>query len=113
MRDLERNGRLVYHSKRYLTLDGVEYFGAPVALRCNPMPVVTDYSTVPKGTVVTATKRFTLSKCVDLVEIVAGDRFYLDVVPTEDYYMGGDADYLVIAVEDTTCISVILQRMEV
>ena len=62
MRNLERNGRLIYHTKRYLTDAGVEYFGVPVALRCNPMPVTTDWVTVDKGTMEKGTKRFVMSR---------------------------------------------------
>lgn len=156
MRDLERNGKLIYHSKRRLTEDGVEYFDVPVALRCNPMPVSMDYSSLPKGQVVRASKKFTISRSslretlvfnpygydspiegesiygmdsnnpygwVDtyltrwINDLNSADRFYVDVEPDIDYtsyMMAENADYMVIAVEDTpNYITVILQRLDV
>lgn len=62
MRTLERNQKLIYHAKRNLTEDGIEYFSVPVALRCNPMPVSTDWTQAEKGLVSTGMKKFILSR---------------------------------------------------
>lgn len=62
MRMLERNEKIIYHSKRNLTDDGIEYFDVPVALRCNPMPVSTDWSRTTGGTIETGMKRFIISR---------------------------------------------------
>jgi len=62
MRMLERNEKIIYHSKRHLTSDGVEYFDVPVALRCNPMPVSTQWSQVTGGSFEKGMKKFMLSR---------------------------------------------------
>ena len=49
MRMLERNSKIIYHSKRHLTDDGIEYFDVPVALKVNPMPLSTNWTLVKKG----------------------------------------------------------------
>lgn len=155
MRNLERNGKLIYHTKRYLTEDGVEYFGVPVALRCNPMPISTEWSTLPVGTVDLGMKKFILSRDglrdtiifraygydspiegesvygldVDnpygwveeyltrwINDLLSGDRFYVDTLPSEnysEYTMAEGADYVVVAVEDTpNTIGVVLKRLQ-
>lgn len=62
MRMLERNERIIYHSKRHVTDDGVEYFDVPVALRCNPMPVNRGWIQQITGVVETGMKRFIISR---------------------------------------------------
>lgn len=62
MRTLERNEKIIYHSKRRLTDEGVEYFDPPVALKANPMPVSNQWLTNGKGTFELGIKRFILSR---------------------------------------------------
>lgn len=62
MRMLERNEKIIYHSKRHLTDDGVEYFDVPVALRCNPMPVSVEWSQTVGGAIEKGMKKFMLSR---------------------------------------------------
>ena len=124
MRMLERNEKIIYHSKRHLTDDGIEYFDVPVALRCNPMPVSTDWSRTSGGTIETGMKRFIISR--DTLRnafvfnpcgcnLTNGDRFYVDAqtpdTPDEEMMAVG-ADYVVAGVEDTpNYIGVILRRL--
>lgn len=126
MRMLERNEKIIYHSKRNLTDDGIEYFDVPVALRRNPMPVSTDWSRTTGGTIETGMKRFVISRDTlrnelefnsygyDLNE---GDRFYVDAQPPDtpdEKMMAVGADYVVAGVEDTpNYIGVILRRLAV
>jgi len=126
MRMLERNEKIIYHSKRHLTDDGIEYFDVPVALRCNPMPVSTDWSRTTGGTVETGMKRFVISRDTlrnTLVfnpygcDLTNGDRFYVDAqtpdTPDEEMMAVG-ADYVVAGVEDTpNYIGVILRRLAI
>lgn len=121
---LERNEKTIYHSKRNLTDDGIEYFDVPVALRCNPMPVSTDWSRTTGGTIETGMKRFIISR--DTLRnafvfnpygcnLTNGDRFYVDAqtpdTPDEEMMAVG-ADYVVAGVEDTpNYIGVILRRL--
>lgn len=136
MRMLERNEKIIYHSKRNLTDDGIEYFDVPVALRCNPMPVSTDWSRTTGGTIETGMKRFIISRdtlrntlvfnaygWVDeyltrwIHDLTNGDRFYVDAqtpdTPDEEMMAVG-ADYVVAGVEDTpNYIGVILKRLAV
>ena len=136
MRMLERNEKIIYHSKRNLTDDGIEYFDVPVALRCNPMPVSTDWSRTTGGTIETGMKRFIISRdtlrntlvfnpygWVDeyltrwIHDLTDGDRFYVDAqtpdTPDEEMMAVG-ADYVVAGVEDTpNYIGVILKRLAV
>lgn len=62
MRMLERNGKIIYHCKRHLTDDGVEYFDIPVGIRANPMPVSTDWTRAEKGEVTRGMKKFLISR---------------------------------------------------
>lgn len=156
MRMLERNAKLIYHSKRHLTEDGIEYFDVPVALRVNPMPIQVDWTRAEKGEIETGMKKFLISRTllrdtlifnpygydyplegeetygsdeenpygwIDeyltrwIQELSHGDRFYVDVLPPDDYTdinMAEGADYIVAGVEDTpSYIGIILKRLAV
>ena len=116
MRDLERNRELIYHSKRHLTSDGVEYFDEPVALSCSVIPISSDYTALPKGQVAEAIKKFTLSKYIGLDIPSQYDRFYVDTIvdtTVATYTMADNADYVVVGVEDTlNYVSIILRRLQ-
>ena len=122
MRMLERNEKIIYHSKRNLTDDGIEYFDVPVALRCNPMPVSTDWSRTTGGTIETGMKRFIISRDALVFNLhgydfTNGDRFYVDAQTPDtldEEMMAVGADYVVAGVEDTpNYIGVILRRLAV
>ena len=122
MRMLERNEKTIYHSKRNLTDDGIEYFDVPVALRCNPMPVSTDWSRTTGGTIETGMKRFIISRDTLVFnpyghDFTNGDRFYVDAQTPDtrdEEMMAVGADYVVAGVEDTpNYIGVILKRLAV
>ena len=122
MRMLERNEKIIYHSKRHLTDDGIEYFDVPVALRCNPMPVSTDWSRTTGGTIETGMKRFVISRDTLVFNLhgydfTNGDRFYVDAQTPDtldEEKMAVGADYVVAGVEDTpNYIGVILRRLAV
>jgi len=86
MRTLERNEKLIYHTKRYLTEDGIEYFGVPVALKCNPMPVTTDWTVVNKGTIVKATKKFIISRDLLRQTVIFNPYGYDHPIEGESFY---------------------------
>lgn len=118
MRTLERNEKTIYHSKRNLTEDGVEYYDVPVALKCNPMPVSVDWTRAGKGEIQTGLLKFMLSRDVyqDIV-VEEGDKFYVDTTPPElygDYVRAFGADYVVVGIEPTpTYIGVIIRRLAI
>jgi len=62
MRLLERNAKIIYHGKRNLTDDGVEYFDVPVGLKCNPMPVGNAWDYSQQGFVESGLKSFKISR---------------------------------------------------
>ena len=62
MRLLEKNGKIIYHSKRNLTDEGVEYFNVPVGIRGNPMPYTTDYTLASNGQLVKGVLQLLISR---------------------------------------------------
>lgn len=63
MRLLEKNSKLIYHSKRNVTEDeGIEYFDVPVGIKANPMNLSTDYTRVDNGQIITGMLKFLISR---------------------------------------------------
>lgn len=86
MRMLERNEKLVYHSKRNLTEEGVEYYDVPVAFKCNPMPVSVDWTRAGKGEIQTGLLRFIISRDMLRQTVVFSPYGYEHPIDGESWY---------------------------
>lgn len=92
---------------------GVATYAIPTELKCNPMPMSTDWTRAEKGEVETGLLSFVLSS--DYPDVKRGDLFYVDVAPNmSNYVMGDGADYILHGIEKTLNVRrYILKRMAV
>lgn len=87
MRLLEKNEKMIYHSKRNLTEDeGIEYFDVPVGIRANPMPVSVDWTRTTNGQFQTGMLKFLISRDAIRTAIVFNPYGY-------DYEYDGESSY--------------------
>lgn len=63
MRLLEKNTKLIYHSKRNIDEDNdMVYFDVPVGLKANPMPLSVDWTRAESGQYTTGMLKFFISR---------------------------------------------------